>query len=120
MLVIILPCLHAMLFWHCLRLRSTLTPRFRFHLEVAQEPIHGRRKTEKDRRPLAHCPIVRLRIKECRRITDASLEWHGGRDREEGWEETELDMAYVAPNEGLLCLPTGCGVAEADTFPSAR
>ena len=39
--------------------------RIRFSLEVAQEPIHGRRKTEKDRRPLAHCPIVRMRMMDC-------------------------------------------------------
>lgn len=68
---------------------------FRFHLDVAQEPIHGRRKTEKDRRPLAHCPIVRLRVKECRRITDASPYNRERDDYEQGWEETEVDMSYV-------------------------
>lgn len=31
-----------------------------FWLQVAQQPVHGRRKTEKDRRPLAPSPIVRL------------------------------------------------------------
>ncbi|RSH78705.1 uncharacterized protein EHS24_001601 [Apiotrichum porosum] len=35
-----------------------------FWLEVAQEPVHGRRKTEKDRRPLAPSPIVRLWVRE--------------------------------------------------------
>ncbi|WOO84648.1 Velvet complex subunit B [Vanrija pseudolonga] len=35
-----------------------------FWLDVAQEPVHGRRKTEKDRRPLAPSPIVRLWIRE--------------------------------------------------------
>lgn len=63
--------------------------RFRFNLEVAQEPIHGRRKTEKDRRPLAHCPIVRLRLRECHKIINTSMELEG---REEGWEETEVDV----------------------------
>jgi hypothetical protein len=65
----------------------------RFNLEVAQQPIHGRRKTEKDRRPLAHCPIVRLRIKECRRITDGTMRGHS--DWEEGWEEEEIDVSCV-------------------------
>lgn len=69
-----------------------LTGRFRFHLEVAQEPIHGRRKTEKDRRPLAHCPIVRLRLKECRRIGGGSFSRSAW---EEGWEEAELDISCV-------------------------
>jgi len=65
----------------------------RFNLEVAQQPIHGRRKTEKDRRPLAHCPIVRLRIKECRRITDGTTRGHP--EWEEGWEEEEIDVSCV-------------------------
>ena len=60
---------------------------------MAQQPIHGRRKTEKDRRPLAHCPIVRLRLKECRRITDRTMRGHP--DWEEGWEEEEIDVSYV-------------------------
>lgn len=67
----------------------------RFNLEVAQQPIHGRRKTEKDRRPLAHCPIVRLRIKECRKITDGTMRGHP--DWEEGWEEEEIDVSCVTP-----------------------
>jgi len=65
----------------------------RFNLEVAQQPIHGRRKTEKDRRPLAHCPIVRLRIKACRRITDGTTRGHP--EWEEGWEEEEIDVSCV-------------------------
>ena len=65
----------------------------RFNLEVAQQPIHGRRKTEKDRRPLAHCPIVRLRFKECKRITDGTMRGHP--DWEEGWEEEEIDVSCV-------------------------
>jgi len=39
---------------------------------MAQQPIHGRRKTEKDRRPLAHCPILRLRMLECVQRADGS------------------------------------------------
>lgn len=72
----------------------------RFNLEVAQQPIHGRRKTEKDRRPLAHCPIVRLRIKECRRITDGTMRGHP--DWEEGWEEEEIDVSYVIKLQGSV------------------
>lgn len=73
-------------FFHCL---LTFIPRYRFNLEVAQQPIHGRRKTEKDRRPLAHCPIVRLRARECHRIINTVMEIEG---REEGWEETDVDV----------------------------
>ncbi|CAK9779406.1 unnamed protein product [Cutaneotrichosporon oleaginosum] len=35
-----------------------------FCLQVAQQPVSGRRKTEKDRRPIAPTPIVRLWIRE--------------------------------------------------------
>jgi hypothetical protein len=72
----------------------------RFNLEVAQQPIHGRRKTEKDRRPLAHCPIVRLRIKECRRITDGTMRGHA--EWEEGWEEEEIDVSCVIKWRGSV------------------
>ncbi|BEI84670.1 hypothetical protein CcaverHIS002_0500710 [Cutaneotrichosporon cavernicola] len=35
-----------------------------FCLQVAQEPVAGRRKTDKDRRPIAPTPIIRLWIRE--------------------------------------------------------
>lgn len=37
-----------------------------FWLEIAQQPVSGRRKTDKDRRPVAPTPIVRLWIREHR------------------------------------------------------
>ncbi|WVQ76260.1 hypothetical protein IAR50_005925 [Cryptococcus sp. DSM 104548] len=37
----------------------------KFALTVEQEPLFGRRKTEKDRRPLGPAPIIRLRAVEC-------------------------------------------------------
>ncbi|XAO26517.1 hypothetical protein I312_105354 [Cryptococcus bacillisporus CA1280] len=42
----------------------------RFALTVEQEPVLGRRKTGKDRRPLGPAPIVRLRAVECRSTDD--------------------------------------------------
>ena len=56
---------------------------YRFSLEVAQEPLHGRRKTEKDRRPLAHCPVLRMRIMNCK------MQPNGG------WDEEEVDIKCV-------------------------
>ncbi|OXG20464.1 hypothetical protein C366_01998 [Cryptococcus neoformans Tu401-1] len=44
--------------------------KMRFALSVEQEPVLGRRKTEKDRRPLGPAPIVRLRAVECRSVED--------------------------------------------------
>ncbi|KAL7418846.1 hypothetical protein Q5752_006530 [Cryptotrichosporon argae] len=35
-----------------------------FWLELAQQPLLGRRKTDKDRRPIAPAPIVRLHIRQ--------------------------------------------------------
>ncbi|GFZ51858.1 hypothetical protein JCM24511_09626 [Saitozyma sp. JCM 24511] len=63
----------------------------RFCLEVVQEPVHGRRKTEKDRRPLAHVPILRLRAREC---------WQS-RARD-GWQEDEVDIGAIEPTH-LIC-----------------
>lgn len=53
---------------------------------MEQQPIHGRRKTEKDRRPIAHCPILRLRLREVKEIMGE----HGS-----AMEEEELDVGYV-------------------------
>lgn len=43
--------------------RGMLMP-ISFWLEVAQQPVSGRRKTDKDRRPVAPTPIIRLWIRE--------------------------------------------------------
>ncbi|ODO02063.1 hypothetical protein L198_02794 [Cryptococcus wingfieldii CBS 7118] len=43
----------------------------KFALTVEQEPLFGRRKTEKDRRPLGPAPIIRLRAVECRDEPDS-------------------------------------------------
>ncbi|ODN97186.1 hypothetical protein I350_08166 [Cryptococcus amylolentus CBS 6273] len=43
----------------------------KFALTVEQEPLFGRRKTEKDRRPLCPAPIIRLRAVECRDEPDS-------------------------------------------------
>ncbi|WVQ93807.1 hypothetical protein IAU59_000885 [Kwoniella sp. CBS 9459] len=64
----------------------------RFALAVAQEPVLGRRKTEKDRRPLGPAPIVRFRAVECRR-----------RRSEPGdWNEEEVDPSAIEPSH-LIC-----------------
>lgn len=46
---------------------------YSFRLEVAQQPVHGRRKTEKDRRPLAPSPVLRLWLKEHRDETSPGV-----------------------------------------------
>lgn len=68
--------------WYC---GIELMPRSaRYSLEVAQEPIHGRRKTEKDRRPIAHAPILRFRMRLCHARPDGT-----------GWDEEEVDVRSV-------------------------
>ena len=68
-----------------------MTDGFRFGLEVAQQPVHGRRKTDKDRRPIAHAPIVRFHARE-RRLT-----------RSGDWEEHETDIACVLRRRIVEC-----------------
>ncbi|KAK8845464.1 hypothetical protein IAR55_006177 [Kwoniella newhampshirensis] len=77
----------------------------RFALNVAQEPVLGRRKTEKDRRPLGPAPIVRLRIVECRRRNDQPRNaghLSGGKVGESEWDEDEVDPSSIEPSH-LLC-----------------
>ncbi|EIW67972.1 hypothetical protein TREMEDRAFT_63857 [Tremella mesenterica DSM 1558] len=69
----------------------------RFSLHVAQQPILGRRKTEKDRRPLAHSPIVRLRVRECHRLPSTLDD----RERDQ-WEEEEVDVSSLESSY-LIC-----------------
>ncbi|ORX34674.1 velvet factor-domain-containing protein [Kockovaella imperatae] len=52
-------------------------------LELCQEPTHGRRRTDKDRRPLAHCPILRLRIYSCFKTPSGD------------WTESAIDLTSV-------------------------
>ncbi|WRT63694.1 uncharacterized protein IL334_000617 [Kwoniella shivajii] len=63
----------------------------RFALAVAQEPVLGRRKTEKDRRPLGPAPIIRFRAVECKRRKSS------GEDSEE-----EVDPSTLEPSH-LIC-----------------
>ncbi|WWC66694.1 uncharacterized protein I206_100598 [Kwoniella pini CBS 10737] len=65
----------------------------RFALAVAQEPVLGRRKTEKDRRPLGPAPIVRFRAVEKKRRKS------GGSGT--GSEE-EIDPSSIEPSH-LIC-----------------
>ncbi|CAD6589282.1 MAG: hypothetical protein TREMPRED_005312 [Tremellales sp. Tagirdzhanova-0007] len=67
----------------------------RFSLEVAQEPIHGRRKTEKDRRPLAHCPVLRMRIMDCKMQPNGA------------WNEEEIDINDIECSH-LVCAADLC------------
>ncbi|WVR03488.1 hypothetical protein IAU60_000479 [Kwoniella sp. DSM 27419] len=64
----------------------------RFALAVAQEPVLGRRKTEKDRRPLGPAPIVRFRAVECRRRRSGA----------DDWNEEEVDTNSIEPSH-LIC-----------------
>ncbi|WVO14823.1 hypothetical protein L204_102462 [Cryptococcus depauperatus] len=67
----------------------------RFSLTVEQEPISGRRKTEKNRRPLGPAPIIRLRMVECKE------------SEETGYVEEEIDPGTL---EGLnfVCVADIC------------
>jgi hypothetical protein len=44
-----------------------------FCLQVAQQPVSGRRKTDKDRRPVAPTPIIRLWIREHKAATSPGV-----------------------------------------------
>ncbi|KAK4686869.1 hypothetical protein P7C73_g3255, partial [Tremellales sp. Uapishka_1] len=68
----------------------------RFEFGMAQEPIHGRRKTEKDRRPLAHCPIARMKI----------FQYDTARE-----EEEEIDVSTIEPT---------CFVCSAELYTPSR
>ncbi|WWD22410.1 hypothetical protein CI109_106901 [Kwoniella shandongensis] len=81
----------------------------RFALNVAQEPVLGRRKTDKDRRPLGPAPIVRMRIVECRRRQIESGRRRarstlavGEGEGETDWDEDEVDPSLIEPSH-LLC-----------------
>nr|XP_019048889.1 hypothetical protein I302_02668 [Kwoniella bestiolae CBS 10118]OCF27819.1 hypothetical protein I302_02668 [Kwoniella bestiolae CBS 10118] len=68
----------------------------RFALAVAQEPVLGRRKTEKDRRPIGPAPIVRFRAMEQKRRRRS-----GGSGSGTGSEE-EVDPSSIEPSH-LIC-----------------
>ncbi|KAI9635898.1 velvet factor, partial [Dioszegia hungarica] len=68
----------------------------RFLFKCVQEPVSGRRKTDKDRRSLAPVPIVRMWVKECYQ------------DVMGGWSESDLDLSDIDPS---------CLICEAEISP---
>ncbi|KAK6905375.1 hypothetical protein I203_106202 [Kwoniella mangroviensis CBS 8507] len=76
----------------------------RFALAVAQEPVLGRRKTEKDRRPLGPAPIIRFRAMERkrRRRSRGSGSASGSGSGSSTGSEEEVDPSSIEPSH-LIC-----------------